>query len=163
MELLVTQNTRINKSLAMLLWIMNFRIRFNISETATESLVKFMKLVLTEISGNEFTNFPSTLYLAKKSLSFNDRFHSFVPCPKCHKLYNKDEVVNFHQNETLSIMKCNHIEFPNSSSQRLNPCDIPLSRKLDYVGIIQPELVFPYAGIREQLATMFRRKGLKIL
>src|SRR5256714_14552178 len=73
-----------------LLWIMNFRIRFNISETATESLVKFMKLVLTEIGGNEFTNFPSNLYLAKKSLGFNDRFHSFVPCPKCHKLYNKD-------------------------------------------------------------------------
>src|SRR6185436_1820959 len=45
-----------------LLWIMNF-----------------MKLVLTEIGGNEFTNFPSTLYLAKKSLGFNDRFHSFVP------------------------------------------------------------------------------------
>src|SRR2546426_8416142 len=54
-----------------LLWIMNFRIRFNISETATESLVKFMKLVLTEIGGNEFTNFPSTLYLAKKSLGLN--------------------------------------------------------------------------------------------
>ena len=130
-----------------LLWIMNFRIRFNISETATESLVKFMKLVLTEIGGNEFTNFPSTLYLAKKSLGFNDRFHSFVPCPKCHKLYNKDEVVNFCQNETLSIMRCNHIEFPNSSSRRLKPCDIPLSQKLDNLGIIQPELIFPFAGI----------------
>src|ERR1043165_9100401 len=57
-----------------LLWIMNFRIRFNILETATESLVKFMKLVLTEIGGNKFNNFPSTLYLAKKSLGFNDRF-----------------------------------------------------------------------------------------
>ena len=30
-----------------------------------------------------------------------------------------------------------------------------------YVGIIQPELIFPYAGIREQLATMFRRKGFE--
>ena len=67
-----------------------------------------MKLVLTEIGSNEFTNFPSTLYLAKKSLGFNDRFYSFVPYPKCHKLYNKDEVVNFCQNETLSIMRCNH-------------------------------------------------------
>src|SRR5438067_4572068 len=55
-----------------LLWIMNFRIRFNISDTATESLVKLMKLVLTEIGGNEFTNFPSTLYLAKKSLGSNN-------------------------------------------------------------------------------------------
>src|SRR5437764_14921305 len=96
-----------------------------------------MKLVLTEISGNEFTNFPSILYLAKKSLGFNDRFHSFVPCPKCHKLYNKDEVVNFCRNKTLSIMRCNHIEFLNSSSRRLKPCDIPLSRKLDYIAIIQ--------------------------
>src|SRR5205085_10775963 len=138
---------------------MNFRIRFNISEMATESLVKFMKLILTEISGNEFTNFPSTLYLAKKSLGFNDRFHSFVSCPKCHKLYNKDEVVNFRRNETLSIMRCNHIEFPNSFSQRLKPCDIPLSRKPDYIAIIQPELVFPYAGIREQLRSEERRVG----
>lgn len=144
-----------------LLWIMNFRIRFNISETATESLVKFMKLVLTEIGGNEFTNFPSSLYLAKKSLGLNDQFHSFVPCPKCHKLYNKDEVVNFRQNETLSIMRCNHIEFPNSSSRRLRYCDIPLSRKPYNSEFIQPELIFPFAGIREQLAAMFRRKGFE--
>ena len=41
---------------------------------ATESLVKFMKLVLTEIGGNEFTNFPSTLYLAKKSLGLMTDF-----------------------------------------------------------------------------------------
>ena len=46
---------------------MNFRIRFNILETATESLIKFMKLVLTEIGGDKFNRFPSTLYLAKKS------------------------------------------------------------------------------------------------
>src|ERR1044071_5696536 len=116
---------------------MNFQIRFNISEIVTEFLVKFMKLVLTEIGDNKFNNFPSTLfYLTKKSLGFNDRFHSFVPCPKCHKLYNKDEVVNFRQNETLSIMRCNHIEFPNSSSRRLKPCDILLSRKPDYIAII---------------------------
>src|SRR6185437_8464591 len=140
---------------------MNFRIRFNISETAIESLVKFMKLVLTEISGNEFTNFPSTLYLAKNRLVLMTNFIVFVPCPKCHKLYNKDEVVNFRRNETLSIMRCNHIEFLNSSSRRLKPCDIPLSRKPDYVAIIQPELAFSYAGIREQLATMFCRKGFE--
>src|SRR5271154_2492113 len=43
-----------------LLWIMNFRIRFNISGTATESLIKFMKLVLTEIAGDKYKNFPSS-------------------------------------------------------------------------------------------------------
>ena len=80
-----------------LLWILNFRIRFNIPETATESLIKFMKLVLTEIGSNRFNDFPSTLYLAKKSLGIKDRFHNFIPCTKCHKLYNKDEMVNFRQ------------------------------------------------------------------
>lgn len=143
-----------------LLWIMNFRIRFNIPETATESLVKFMKLVLTEIGGDKFRNFPSTLYLAKNLLGIKDRFHSFVPCTKCNKLYNKDEVVNFRQNETVSIMKCNHIEFPNSSTRSLRFCNTPLSRKMDN-SEIQPELIFPFAGIKQQLAIMFRRPGFE--
>ncbi|CAI2200175.1 7402_t:CDS:2, partial [Funneliformis geosporum] len=37
-------------------------------ETATKFLIKFMKLVLTEIDGDKFNRFPSTLYLAKKLL-----------------------------------------------------------------------------------------------
>ena len=140
---------------------MNFRIRFNIPETATESLIKFMKLVLTEIGGDRFNRFPSTLYLAKKSLSLKDRFHSFVPCTKCHKLYNSDEVVNFRQNDTLSIMKCNYVEFPNSSIRRLRPCNTPLSRKTDNSNFFQPKLIHPFASIREQLSVMFHRQGFK--
>jgi len=38
---------------------------------------------------------------------------------------------------------------------------ISLSRKLDNSGIIQLELIFPFVGIREQLVTMFRRKGFE--
>ena len=143
-----------------LLWIMSFHTRFNIPETATESLLKFMKLVLNEIGSNSFKNFPDSFYLAKKALRLKDRFQSFVPCPKCHKLYNKQEVKNFRHNETLSIMKCSHIEFPNSSRQRLRSCNTPLSRQLD-ISTVQPELIFPFAGIRQQLTTMFRRQGFK--
>ena len=98
-----------------------------------------MKLVLTEVGGDKFNDFPSSLYLAKKSLDLKDRFHSFVPCTNCHKLYNKDEVVNHHQNERLSVMKCNHVEFPNSSVRRSQLCNTPLSRKIDD-SHIQPEL-----------------------
>src|SRR5271154_214915 len=116
-----------------------------------------MKLVLTEIIGNRFNNFPGTLYLAKKLLNIKDRFHSFVSCTKCHKLYNKDEVVNFRQNET---MKCNHIEFPNSSIRKLRSCNILLSRKMDS-GLVQPELIFPFAWIRAQLGIMFRRQDFE--
>src|SRR3954447_18108858 len=71
-----------------ILWIMSFRMRFNLLETATESLIKFFKLVLIEISGSDFDTFPNSLYQARKDLDLKDRFHSFVTCPKCHKLYN---------------------------------------------------------------------------
>jgi hypothetical protein len=40
-----------------LLWIMNFCITYNIPETAAESLIKFMKIVLNEIGGNNFRLF----------------------------------------------------------------------------------------------------------
>jgi hypothetical protein len=81
-------------------------MRFNISETATESLIKFMKLVLEEIGGTTFNEFPGTLYLARKTLELKDRFHRFVVCTKCHKLYNKQEVKDFRQDGNLAIMKC---------------------------------------------------------
>jgi len=81
-------------------------MRFNISETATESLIKFMKLVLEEISGTTFNEFPGTLYLARKTLELKDRFHRFVVCTKCYKLYNKQEVKDFCQDGNLAIMKC---------------------------------------------------------
>ena len=68
---------------------MSFRTRFNLPETATESLIQFMRLVLTEISGFDFDSFPKTLHLVRKKLNLKDKFHSFAACPKCHKLYNK--------------------------------------------------------------------------
>ncbi|EXX71695.1 hypothetical protein RirG_076180 [Rhizophagus irregularis DAOM 197198w] len=78
-----------DRFLWILLCIMNFRTRFNIAETATETLIKFMKLALCKFSSDDFNDFPDSLYLTRKKLGLNDQFHSFVPCPKCHKLYKK--------------------------------------------------------------------------
>ena len=89
-----------------LLWIIKFRMRFNIPEIATESLLKFMKLVLEEVGCTTFENFPATLYKTRNILNLEDRFHSFVACTKCHKLYNRQEVEGFRQDGTLAIMKC---------------------------------------------------------
>src|SRR6266498_663195 len=89
------ESTIDDRFLWILLWIMTFRIRFNITETATEALIKFMKLVLIEIGGDNFRDFLNLIYLAKKTLGLKDQFHSLVPCPKCHKLYQKQEVTNF--------------------------------------------------------------------
>ena len=64
-------------------------------ETATEVLIKFMKLVLTEISGNDFRTFLNSIYLTKKAFGLEDNFQSFVFYSKYHKLYQKDKVTNF--------------------------------------------------------------------
>ncbi|PKY27296.1 hypothetical protein RhiirB3_442938 [Rhizophagus irregularis] len=139
-----------------LLWIMNYRITYNIPEMATESLIKFMKIVLNEIGGENFRTFPDSLYLAKKVLGLKDRFQRFVPCTKCHKLYNKQDVENFCQNESLSVMKCHHIEFPNSSHRGTRTCDTSLSRQID-VSRVQAESIYPFAGFQQQLSDMFCR------
>ena len=147
-----------------LIWIMKFRIRFNISETATEVLIKFIKLVLRETGNDDFSTFPDSLYLARNALGLKDRFHSFAACPKCHKLYNKQEVTEFNENGNLSIMKCIHVEFSNSTTHRVKLCQTPLSqqtRMLNNRIVIQPELIYPVAGIRQQLERLYRRPGFE--
>ena len=64
-------------------------------KTATEVLIKFMKLVLTEIGDDDFRTFLNSIYLTKKTLGLEDNFQSFVSYPKCYKLYQKVEVTNF--------------------------------------------------------------------
>ena len=81
-----------------LLWIMNFRIKFNLPDTATEALLKFIKLVLIKVGGDEFESFCGSLYIAKNLLGLSDQFVSFVACQKCHKLYKQDEILQFQQN-----------------------------------------------------------------
>ena len=116
------ETTTNSQFLWILLWIMNFRRRFNISETATESLIKFIKLLLTEIGGSNFNEFPGSLYLVRNVLGLKDQHHSFVACPKCHKLYNKKDVEEYRQDGNYTIIKCNHIEFSNSMVRRSKRC-----------------------------------------
>lgn len=145
-----------------LLWIMNFRTRFNVTETATEALIKFMKLVLCEVAGDDFNDFPDSLYLARMKLGLRDQFHNFVPCPKCHKLYQNQQVTNFQQEGIPAVMKCQHIEFPNSSHRKSRPCNTPLSQVISAnQKKIRPNLIYPFSGIKQQLASMFLRPGFE--
>src|SRR6266498_4479181 len=106
---------------------MTFRTRFNITKTATEALIKFMKLVLIKIRDDNFRDFLDSIYLAKKTLRLKDQFHNLVFYPKCHKLYQKQEVINFQQNSISAIMTCQHIEFSNSSLCNSHSCNTSLS------------------------------------
>lgn len=150
-----------NEFLWILLWIMKFRIRFNISETATESLIKFMRLLLKEIDDNTFKDFPGTLHKARKFLGLKDQFHSFAACPNCHKLYNEQEVTEFCEDGTPAIMKCQHIEFPNSSRRSI--CRTPLSHQTRSLNKVSnhSEMIYPVSMIHQQLATLYLRTGFE--
>ncbi|RHZ76199.1 hypothetical protein Glove_202g14 [Diversispora epigaea] len=56
--------------------------------------------------------------MTKKELELRDKFYSFLTYPKYHKLYNKQEVEDYKENDTNSVMKCQHVEFPNSATRR---------------------------------------------
>ena len=147
-----------------LLWIMKFRSKFNIPNTATEALLKFMKLVLLETGHDNARNFPNSLYLAKNTLGINDGFQSFVSCTRCHKLYKKQEVDGFRQNGQLAVMKCRHVEYPNSSVRRIKLCQTPLSRQTRLLNnniVNHPVLIYPFTGIIQQLANLYRQPGFE--
>ncbi|GET56881.1 hypothetical protein GLOIN_2v1763250 [Rhizophagus irregularis DAOM 181602=DAOM 197198] len=99
-----------------------------------------MKLALCEFSSNDFNDFPDSLYLTRKKLGLNDQFYKDNP----------------------AIMKCQHIEFSNSSVRRSRLCNTALSEKISASTnqtIIRPNLMYPFAKINQQLATMFCRPG----
>ncbi len=56
-------------------------------KTAIKVLIKFIKLVLTEINSDNFRIFSDLIYLIKKVLKLEDNFQSFISCPKYNKLY----------------------------------------------------------------------------
>ncbi|PKC54094.1 hypothetical protein RhiirA1_507968, partial [Rhizophagus irregularis] len=72
----ISPDTNANRQfLWILLWIMSFRKRFNIPEIATEALIQFIKLLLIEIGGSNFEEFPGSLYLARNVLGLKDQNH----------------------------------------------------------------------------------------
>ncbi|RHZ81537.1 hypothetical protein Glove_119g6 [Diversispora epigaea] len=124
------KSTNNNSYLWILLWIMSFRIKFNLPKTATESLIKFIKLLLLEIGNSKFDTFSNSIYITKKELGLIDDFYSFPTCLKCHKLYNKQEVEYYKENDINSVMKYRHVEFPNSATRRNHQCQTILSEQV---------------------------------
>ena len=108
-----------DRTVWILIWIMKFRSNFKLPDTATEALIKFIRILLEECGGSEYESFPKSLYLARQTLGLVDQFTCFAACQKCHKLYKKDDVANI-QNQT--IIKYSYVEFPNSATKRFKQC-----------------------------------------
>ncbi len=126
---------------------MKFRSNYNISDTATEVLIKFVKLLLKESGNLDSKAFPNSLYTARSNLGIVDRFVSFAACQKCHKLYNTKDVLT---KDKRSIARCSHIEFPNSNTKRYKQCQTPLAKQIitSSSGLSAlPELIYPVTSI----------------
>jgi len=110
-----------------LIWIMKFRSSFKLPNTAIEVLIKFVKIILEECGGHEYESFPESLYSARRTLGLVDQFVSFAACQKCHKLYKKENVMSEDKN---TIMRCSHVEYPNSATKRSKQCQTLLGKKI---------------------------------
>ncbi len=104
------------------MWLVGFLIQLQakhfIPDSALNLLLRFLHTffcVLGRFCGfvaAMATQFPSTLYRLKKTLTYAHQFTRFVVCPKCLKLYHYEECVVISGSRRSSKV-CSHCRYPN--------------------------------------------------
>ncbi|CAB4400946.1 unnamed protein product [Rhizophagus irregularis] len=150
-----------------IVFVLRYQTRFRLADTAIDTLIKFIKHILTNFNYDRFKDFPTSLYTARKKLGLKHQFVKFSVCPSCHKLHNIDDVKQHTIEQHKAIKKCGHVQFPNHRS--LRQCNAPLSeqKELDDGKVVNaPLLIYPMPSIKEQLLQMYQRpnfeKNLKL-
>ncbi|CAB5386734.1 unnamed protein product [Rhizophagus irregularis] len=150
-----------------IVFVLRYQTRFRLADTAIDTLIKFIKHILTNFNYDRFKDFPTSLYTARKKLGLKHQFVKFSVCPSCHKLHNIDDVKQHTIQQHKAIKKCGHVQFPNHRS--LRQCNAPLSeqKELDDGKVVNaPLLIYPMPSIKEQLLQMYQRpnfeKNLKL-
>jgi len=150
-----------------IVFVLRYQTRFRLADTAIDTLIKFIKHILTNFNYDRFKDFPTSLYTARKKLGLKHQFVKFSVCPSCHKLHNIDDVKQHTIQQHKAIKKCDHVQFPNHHS--LRQCNAPLSeqKELDDGKVVNaPLLIYPMPSIKEQLLQMYQRpnfeKNLKL-
>ncbi|CAH3172372.1 unnamed protein product, partial [Porites lobata] len=126
----------------LLTWLVYFvlvwQYKHYISDNGIEQLLRFMRQLLFCIGQivkehSDFclvlaANLPTTLYSARKFLNIDrDNFVQYVVCPKCTKLYHKDDIVINDGGRTVA-RTCENVPFPRSKRPRT--CGSQLSHKV---------------------------------
>ncbi|CAB4385968.1 unnamed protein product [Rhizophagus irregularis] len=150
-----------------IVFVLRYQTRFRLADTAIDTLIKFIKHILTNFNYDRFKDFPTSLYTARKKLRLKHQFVKFSVCPLCHKLHNINDVKQHTIQQHKAIKKCGHVQFPNHRS--LRQCNAPLSeqKELDDGKVVNaPLLIYPMPSIKEQLLQMYQRpnfeKNLKL-
>jgi hypothetical protein len=142
-----------------ILWILQYQHQYRLSKIAIDSLFKFLRFFLLTIDENNFLSFPSSLYMAKKSLGISTKIIKYAACNKCHKLYKIEEILNKTETPT-----CSFINYLNHSIERLRQkCNNPLIKKIDSNSnqIFRPMMTFPLVNVKQQLSLFFGRKNFE--
>src|SRR3954469_2400516 len=140
-----------------IIFILRFQTRYRLPDTAIDTLIKFVKHILTELDCDRFKDFPTSLYTARKKLGLKHQFVNFSVCPSCHKLHNVDNVEGHTIQEQKAVKKCDHIQYPNNRHLSLRKCDTPLSEQKELGAdkiVNSPSLIYPMASIKDQLLHM---------
>ena len=131
-----------------LIWVFKFQQIFKIPDKALEALIKFFHAVLVHFNEQQFNEFPTSLYKAKKWLNFLEPKMQLAVCTECHKLHNVKDVITYKKEGKVAIMNCLHEEYPNNPiPSRRNKCNNPLSiikRNKDQT-IAIPRMLYPKA------------------
>ena len=159
-----TSDTRANFSDTwILLWIFKYQSRFQLSDLAIDALIKFFKLILSDVDKNRFENFPPSAHMAKKLMGLFRKSKVYAVCPECNKLFNPTEVSTSSADAST---KCNHVEFPNHpmKSQRKS-CNTDLLKKVPIAKgyIWRPIMIYPLPCLKTQLVALYQRTGFEEL
>jgi len=143
-------NRNIDQSFAWILyWIFKYQERYQLSDTATNSLVKFIRYLLILHDKNTYSSFPKSLYKARKSFGVSDdQIIKYATCQKCCKLYSIKDL------STDQPHRCSFRNFPNHPRPKLrSPCNADITKEVptDKGIVYKPMVVYPIIDLKLQL------------
>ena len=157
-------NVNKNENSWMLLWIFKFQSRFRLPDTATDSLIKFIRMVLTDANCKMSEDFPTSAYMARNLLGIGKLEKGYAVCLSCNALYNNTKISANQNDQAFTRSKCTHVEFLNHPiKSKRNPCGSELLKKVPVNNgyVWRPNITYPLIPLKIQLLSMFQRQGFE--
>ena len=155
------------------LFLAMWQFTFNITDTALESVIKFMYSLFVTIGTQSpqletmFAGFPPSLYMFLKFLNLKKTerpFRKYVVCVKCFKLYDYKDCHVTIRGEKLS-KSCNNILFPNHPQHfRRVPCGQKLLMEVKSPKgetFLSPIKTYCYMPLHDSLEKLLKRQDIK--
>ena len=139
-------------------WIFKYQERYRLSDTATDSLIKFVRYILVLIDENTYSKFPKTLYMARKLFGISDQSIKFASCKKCCKLYAVKKL------PTDKPFYCEYQDYPNHPMSKLRSrCNNIITKQVptNQGTIFKPSSIFPVISIKRRLQQLYNTKGFE--